>query len=98
LWLGICRRKCTQRWRCQELVARCVASAWTGCWSSARRTWTKFCLTGQAANANQVCFTGRDGRNESGMPVVKAVLIEPENKPKKEFRPMGASRCVAGRG
>jgi hypothetical protein len=42
--------------------------------------------------------TGRDGRNESGMPVVKAVLIEPENKPKKEFRPMGASRCVAGRG
>jgi hypothetical protein len=27
---------------CQELVERRVASAWTGCWSSARRTCDKF--------------------------------------------------------
>ena len=24
--------------------------------------WTKFCLKGQGANAQQVCFTGKDGR------------------------------------
>src|SRR5258705_8437446 len=28
--------------------------------------WTKFCLKGQDANAKQVCFTGKDGRIESG--------------------------------
>ena len=28
--------------------------------------WTKFCLKGQEANAKQVCFTGKDGRVESG--------------------------------
>src|SRR6516225_2711478 len=38
--------------------------------------WTKFCLKGQEADAKQVCFTGKDGRVESGMPVVAAVLIE----------------------
>src|SRR3974390_2138204 len=48
--------------------------------------WTKFCLKGQEANAKQVCFTGKDGRVESGMPVVAAVLIEPENEPKKVLR------------
>jgi invasion protein IalB len=48
--------------------------------------WTKFCLKGQEANAKQVCFTGKDGRVESGMPVVAAVLIEPENDPKKVLR------------
>ena len=32
--------------------------------------WTKFCLKGQDANAKQVCFTGKDGRIESGQPVV----------------------------
>jgi invasion protein IalB len=42
--------------------------------------WTKFCLKGQEANAQQVCFTGKDGRVESGMPVVAAVLIEPEGE------------------
>jgi invasion protein IalB len=44
--------------------------------------WTKFCLT------------GKDGRVESGMPVVAAVLIEPENEPKKILRvtlPLGMS-------
>jgi invasion protein IalB len=56
--------------------------------------WTKFCLKGQEANARQVCFTGKDGRVESGMLVVAAVLIEPENDPKKVLRvtlPLGVS-------
>ena len=56
--------------------------------------WTKFCLKGQEANAKQVCFTGKDGRVESGMPVVAAVLIEPEADPKKILRvtlPLGMS-------
>src|ERR1051325_6026349 len=56
--------------------------------------WTKFCLKGQEANAKQVCFTGKDGRVESGMPVVGAVLIGPENDTKKVLRvtlPLGMS-------
>ena len=56
--------------------------------------WTKFCLKGQEANAKQVCFTGKDGRVESGIPAVAAVLIEPEGEPKKVFRitlPLGMS-------
>ena len=47
--------------------------------------WTKFCLKGQPGqapdpNAKQICFTGKDARIESGMPVVAAVLIEPEGE------------------
>jgi invasion protein IalB len=56
--------------------------------------WTKFCLKGQEAGAKQVCFTGKDGRVESGMPVVAAVLIEPEGEQKKNLRvtmPLGMS-------
>jgi invasion protein IalB len=56
--------------------------------------WTKFCLKGQEANAKQVCFTGKDGRVESGMPVVAAVLIEPDGEPRKILRvtlPLGMS-------
>jgi invasion protein IalB len=48
--------------------------------------WTKFCLKGQETNAQQVCFTGKDGRIESGMPVIAAVLIEPEGEAKKVLR------------
>ena len=48
--------------------------------------WTKFCLKGQEANAQQVCFTGKDGRIETGQPVVAAVLIEPEGEAKKILR------------
>ncbi len=48
--------------------------------------WTKFCLKGQQANAKQVCFTGKDARIESGMPVVAAVLIEPEGDTHKILR------------
>jgi invasion protein IalB len=56
--------------------------------------WTKFCLKGNEANAKQVCFTGKDGRVESGMPVVAAVLIEPEGEPRRILRvtlPLGMS-------
>jgi invasion protein IalB len=56
--------------------------------------WTKFCLKSQEGEAKQVCFTGRDGRIESGMPVVAAVLIEPEGEPRKILRvmlPLGVS-------
>lgn len=48
--------------------------------------WTKFCLKGQEANAKQVCFTGKDGRLETGVPVVAAVVIEPEGEQKKLLR------------
>ena len=48
--------------------------------------WTKFCLKGQETNSQQVCFTGKDGRIESGMPVIAAVLIEPEGDTKKVLR------------
>ena len=48
--------------------------------------WTKFCLKGQDANAKQVCFTGKDGRIESGQPVIAAVIIEPEGEAKKILR------------
>src|SRR5262245_46446744 len=57
--------------------------------------WTKFCMApGQEANAKQVCFTGKDGRVESGQPVVAAVLIEPAGEPRKILRitlPLGMS-------
>jgi invasion protein IalB len=48
--------------------------------------WTKFCLKGQDASAKQVCFTGKDGRIESGQPVIAAVVIEPEGETKKILR------------
>jgi invasion protein IalB len=48
--------------------------------------WTKVCLKGQEANARQACFTAKDGRAESGMLVVAAVVIEPEGETKKLLR------------
>jgi invasion protein IalB len=48
--------------------------------------WTKVCLKGQEANAQQVCFTGKEGRIENGMLVIGAVLIEPEGSPNKVLR------------
>jgi len=50
------------------------------------RLGPSFCLKGQDANAKQVCFTGKDGRIESGQPVIAAVIIEPEGEPKKILR------------
>jgi len=49
--------------------------------------WTKFCAKPpQDPNAKQICFTGKDGRIESGQPVVAAVIIEPEGEPRKLLR------------
>ena len=49
--------------------------------------WTKFCLKNDKdPSAKQVCFTGKDARIESGMPIIAAVLIEPEGEPKKILR------------
>lgn len=48
--------------------------------------WTKFCLKPQDSNTKQVCFTGKDGRIESGQAVIAAVIIEPEGEPKKLLR------------
>src|SRR4030095_15688051 len=43
--------------------------------------WTKVCQKPPEANSKRICFTGKDGRVEDGMPVVAAVLIEPEGEP-----------------
>ena len=48
--------------------------------------WTKVCVKGQEANAQQVCFTGKEGRIDNGMLVIGAVLIEPEGSPSKVLR------------
>jgi invasion protein IalB len=37
-------------------------------------------------NAKRICFTGRTGSVESGMPVVAAVVIEADGEPKKVLR------------
>jgi invasion protein IalB len=62
--------------------------------------WTKFCLKGQEASAQQVCFTGKDGRMESGQPMVAAVLIEPAGDTKKILRvtlPLGVQLALGTR-
>jgi invasion protein IalB len=43
--------------------------------------WTKFCAKGKETNDKQVCLTGKDGRAETGQPIVSAVLIQPEGGP-----------------
>ena len=48
--------------------------------------WTKVCPKGPETNSKKMCFTGKDGRVESGVPVVAAVVIEPEGEPKKLLR------------
>ncbi|MGJ5095973.1 invasion associated locus B family protein [Bradyrhizobium oligotrophicum] len=48
--------------------------------------WTKFCLKGKDADAKLVCFTGKDGRIETGQPLLAAVVIEPEADPKRLLR------------
>jgi invasion protein IalB len=48
--------------------------------------WTKFCLKNKDPQPKEVCFTGKDARIESGMPVVAAVLIEPQGQAKKILR------------
>ena len=56
--------------------------------------WTKVCAQGGDANAKRVCFIGKDGRIESGMPVVAAVVIEPDGDPRRILRitlPLGVA-------
>ena len=48
--------------------------------------WTKVCLKGQEADAQQVCFTGKEGRIDTGMLVIGAVLIEPAGSANKILR------------
>ena len=44
--------------------------------------WLKQCAKGQEANAKQVCITGRSAFSESGLPMLSAVLIEPDGDKK----------------
>src|SRR5262245_3553322 len=45
--------------------------------------WVKVCQLPPGAGAKRVCFTGKDGKVETGMPVVAALLIEAEGDPRK---------------
>jgi hypothetical protein len=48
--------------------------------------WMKFCFKRPEANGQQVCFTGEDGKADSGASAVSAVLIEREGEAKKLLR------------
>jgi invasion protein IalB len=49
--------------------------------------WTKVCQKqGAEANAKRLCFVGKDGKIESGQPIVAAVLIEPEGEQRRILR------------
>jgi len=48
--------------------------------------WTKVCQKPPDPNAKRVCFIGRDGHVETGMPIVAAVLIEPDGDPRRLLR------------
>jgi len=48
--------------------------------------WMKVCGKGPETGAKQVCVVAKDGRIESGMPVVAVALIEPEGEPRKILR------------
>jgi invasion protein IalB len=47
--------------------------------------WTKVCPKPEA-NAKRLCFIGKDGKIESGQPIVAAVLIEPEGEQRRILR------------
>ena len=63
--------------------------------------WTKLCRKqNDAPYAKQVCFTRKEARNESGLLVVAADLIEPEGDTNKIFRvtlPLGLQLISAVR-
>ena len=48
--------------------------------------WMKVCGKGKEADAKEVCVTAKDGRIESGMPVVAVALIEPKGIDTKILR------------
>jgi len=45
--------------------------------------WTKACEKGAETNNKQVCVVAKDGRLETGQPIIIAQLIDPEGAPKK---------------
>ncbi len=65
--------------------------------------WTKLCGPPPNApkeNTKLVCFTGKDARTDSGMPVIAAALIEIEGEQAKSFRvtlPFGLAVSVGTR-
>jgi invasion protein IalB len=49
--------------------------------------WVKVCQPkGPEANAKRMCFIGKDGKIESGQPIVAAVVIEPEGEQRRLLR------------
>jgi len=48
--------------------------------------WAKVCPKPSETNSQKVCFTGKDGRVDTGLPLVAAVVIEAEGQPKKMLR------------
>jgi invasion protein IalB len=49
--------------------------------------WMKVCQPkGPEANAKRLCFIGKDGKIESGQPIVAAVVIEPEGEQRRILR------------
>jgi invasion protein IalB len=49
--------------------------------------WTKVCAKGEAADAKQVCFTGKEGRlPDNGMMIIGAVVVEQDGSPNKMLR------------
>ena len=45
--------------------------------------WTRICDKSAETNNKQICIIGKDGRLETGQPVVVAQIIEPEGAPRK---------------
>jgi invasion protein IalB len=54
--------------------------------ASSYSPWEKFCGKGQDPNARAVCYTGKQGRNAAGRPVVATALIEPTLEGRTVFR------------
>ena len=57
--------------------------------------WIKFCNKDADPNAKQVCVTVKDGRIESGLPVVSVAIIEPDGDQRKLLRISRAARRAA---
>ena len=45
--------------------------------------WTRICEKSAETNNKQICIIGKDGRLETGQPIVVAQIIEPEGAPRK---------------
>jgi invasion protein IalB len=51
-------------------------------------SWTKLCAKPPEAGGKTVCRTGKDGRLETGVPMVGAILSEVEGEPRKILQVM----------